>query len=78
MRRPRSGCTYGAGFVVNFNDIAGRYAGLAFGLANTPGSIAGILGPSLVGLIVKSNVYIILHSFRHNHFLFYFISVFHR
>lgn len=35
-----------AGFVANMSDIAPRHAGLLFGLCNTFGSFAGILGVS--------------------------------
>lgn len=35
------------------SDIAPRYAGRLFGLANTFGSFAGILGVSSVGFIVE-------------------------
>lgn len=36
-----TGCAYGAGFMVNYNDIAGSYAGLTFGIANTFGTVPG-------------------------------------
>ncbi|KAK9828655.1 hypothetical protein WJX72_001353 [[Myrmecia] bisecta] len=42
-----------AGFVANMSDIAPRYAGQMFGLCNTFGSLAGILGVSAVGFIVE-------------------------
>ena len=42
-----------AGFVANMSDIAPRYAGRLFGLANTFGSFAGILGVSAVGFVVE-------------------------
>lgn len=35
-----------AGFVANMSDIAPRHAGVLFGLCNTFGSLAGILGVS--------------------------------
>jgi ACS family sodium-dependent inorganic phosphate cotransporter/ACS family sodium-dependent inorganic phosphate cotransporter-like MFS transporter 9 len=35
-----------AGFVANMSDIAPRHAGILFGLCNTFGSLAGILGVS--------------------------------
>ena len=37
-----TGCGYGAGFMVNYNDIAGSYAGLSFGLSNTFGTVPGM------------------------------------
>jgi nitrate/nitrite transporter NarK len=43
-----------AGFVANMSDIAPSYAGQLFGLCNTFGSFAGILGVSAVGFIVQS------------------------
>ena len=42
-----------AGFVANMSDIAPRYAGQMFGLCNTFGTLAGIVGVSAVGLIVE-------------------------
>ena len=49
-----TGCAYGAGFIVNYNDIAGSYAGLSFGLANTFGTIPGFIAPQIVGAITKN------------------------
>ena len=46
-------CAGQAGFVANMSDIAPRYAGRLFGLANTFGSFAGILGVSAVGFVVE-------------------------
>ena len=42
-----------AGFVANMSDIAPRHAGRLFGLCNTFGSFAGILGVSVVGVVVE-------------------------
>eukprot|EP00873_Tetraselmis_striata_P029954 jgi/Tetstr1/450218/TSEL_037256.t1 len=42
-----------AGFVANMSDIAPRHAGRLFGLCNTFGSFAGIVGVSAVGFIVE-------------------------
>jgi ACS family sodium-dependent inorganic phosphate cotransporter-like MFS transporter 5 len=44
-----SGLTYGGGFLVNYNDIGGTFAGIVFGLSNTIGTISGIVAPYLVG-----------------------------
>ena len=33
------GFGYGAGFMVNYNDIAGPFAGLVFGMVNTFGTM---------------------------------------
>lgn len=40
-------------FVTNMSDIAPKHAGRLFGLCNTFGSMAGILGVSMAGLIVE-------------------------
>ena len=40
-------------FVTNMSDVAPRHAGRLFGLCNTFGSMAGILGVSLAGLVVE-------------------------
>jgi ACS family sodium-dependent inorganic phosphate cotransporter len=48
------GCQYGAGFLVNYNDICGRYAGMALGIGNTFASIPGFLVPYLVGVVTKN------------------------
>ncbi len=37
--------------MVNYNDIAGQYAGLVFGMANTFGTMPGFIAPSLVGFL---------------------------
>jgi ACS family sodium-dependent inorganic phosphate cotransporter/ACS family sodium-dependent inorganic phosphate cotransporter-like MFS transporter 9 len=42
-----------AGFVANMSDIAPRHAGKMFGLCNTFGSLAGILGVVAVGVIYE-------------------------
>jgi ACS family sodium-dependent inorganic phosphate cotransporter-like MFS transporter 5 len=49
-----TGCAYGAGFIVNYNDIAGSYAGFSFGVANTFGTIPGFVAPYMVGIITKN------------------------
>ena len=48
-----SGFAY-AGYVVNYLDIAGQFAGAAIGIGNTFTCIAGIAGPIIVGEITKS------------------------
>ncbi|KAG7667865.1 putative anion transporter 4, chloroplastic [Nannochloris sp. 'desiccata'] len=40
-------------FVTNMSDVAPRHAGRLFGLCNTFGSFAGILGVSVAGLLVE-------------------------
>ena len=37
--------------MVNYNDTAGIYAGLVFGIANTFATIPGILAPAIVGAL---------------------------
>lgn len=51
-----TGCAYGAGFLVNYNDISGSYSGVVFGIGNTFATIPGIIAPSLVGLLTKNNL----------------------
>lgn len=43
------------GPLVNINDIAGSYAGIVFGIANSFGTAPGIICPYFVGLIVSQN-----------------------
>lgn len=63
-----TGTGYGAGFMVNYNDIGGSFAGLTFGMSNTVGTIPGFIAPMIVGLItthVSSIIilkYICLHG----------------
>ena len=49
-----TGCAYGAGFMVNSNDVAAGYAGIVFGISNTFATIPGIVSPYLVGVITKN------------------------
>lgn len=46
-------CAGQAGFVANMSEIAPVNAGQMFGLCNTFGSLAGILGTASVGFIVE-------------------------
>jgi len=41
-----------AGYLANMQDIAPRYAGRLFGLANTAGSLAGVGGTAAAGIII--------------------------
>jgi len=38
-----SGLTYGAGFLVNYTEIGGRFSGMVFGLSNTIGTLSGMI-----------------------------------
>ena len=49
-----SGLTYGAGFLVNYNDVGGTFSGIVFGISNTIGTISGIVAPYLVGLLTPN------------------------
>lgn len=40
--------------MVNFNDIAGPYSGIVFGISNTFATIPGFIAPGLVGIITKN------------------------
>jgi len=42
-----------AGYLANMQDIAPKYAGRLFGLANTAGSLAGILGTTVAGVLIE-------------------------
>ena len=68
----KSGCAYGAGFMVNYNDVAGPYSGIVFGMVNTIGTIPGIIAPYLVGVLTVNVTLVFcllfLSSFEINHF----------
>ena len=40
--------------MVNYNDVAGAFAGIAFGIANTFGTIPGFVAPALVGALTTN------------------------
>ena len=50
------GCTAftQAGFLVNFQEIGPKYAGVLHGMANTAGSIAGMLGTYATGAVLEA------------------------
>jgi len=52
-----TGCCYGAGILVNFNDLCGPYAGIVFGIGNTFASIPGFVAPSLVGYLTPNKTH---------------------
>ena len=49
-----TGCGFGAGFLVNYNDISGSFSSITFGIGNTFGSIPGIIAPYVVGVLTKN------------------------
>ena len=49
-----SGFIFGAGFFVNFSDIAGSYSGLCYGIANTIGTASSVIAPFLVNVLTSS------------------------
>ena len=40
--------------MVNYNDVAGSFAGLVFGMSNTPGTVSGIVAPFFVGVLTQN------------------------
>ena len=50
------GCTAftQAGFLVNFQEIGPKYAGVLHGMANTAGSIAGMVGTYATGAVLEA------------------------
>ena len=49
-----SGFYWCHGPLVNINNIAGSYAGIVFGITNTFGTLPGVIGPYIVGVITKN------------------------
>lgn len=49
-----TGCGYGAGFLVNYNDISGSFSSITFGIGNTFATLPGIIAPYLVGVLTKN------------------------
>lgn len=45
---------YGAGYLVNFNEIGGSYSGIIYGFASTISVGASILAPFLVGVLTEN------------------------
>lgn len=65
-----TGPAYGAGFMVNYNDISGSFAGLSLGLSNTFGTMPGFIAPSLVGFITT---HVRIQFYYEIHYLFFFV-----
>ena len=49
-----SGFYWCGGPLVNINDIAGSYSGIVFGIANSFGTLPGIICPYFVGILTKN------------------------
>jgi MFS transporter, ACS family, solute carrier family 17 (sodium-dependent inorganic phosphate cotransporter), member 5 len=49
-----SGCNYGAGYLINVNDIGGQYSGIVFGIMNTFATVPGIISPFIVSIITAN------------------------
>ena len=45
------GCTTGAGYIININEVGGIYSGVLFGVSNTFGTIPGIVAPYIVSVL---------------------------
>ena len=56
-----NGFYFGCGFIVNINDVGGKnYASIIFGIANTFGTLPGIIAPYFVGVMTPQVVKVIL------------------
>lgn len=59
-----TGCGFGAGFLVNYNDISGSFSSITFGIGNTFGSIPGIIAPYVVGVLTKNVINQFISNFE--------------
>jgi ACS family sodium-dependent inorganic phosphate cotransporter-like MFS transporter 5 len=59
-----TGCGFGAGFLVNYNDISGSFSSITFGIGNTFGSIPGIIAPYVVGVLTKNVINQFIYNFE--------------
>lgn len=57
-----TGCAYGGGLFIAYNDISGPFSSITFGIGNTFGGMSGILAPFIVDIMHK-NVRIKYRSF---------------
>ena len=46
--------TFGAGYLVNFNEIGGSFSGIIYGFASSIGISTSILAPFLVGILTTN------------------------
>ena len=53
--------------MVNYNDIAGAYAGLVFGMANTFGTMPGFIAPAVVGALTTHVIICIILKINELH-----------
>ena len=49
-----SGLCNGAGYIVNINEVGGKYSGILYGISNTFGTLSGIIAPYVVGVITTN------------------------
>jgi MFS family permease len=47
------GCSLGAGYYVNINDVSGPYSSVVFGISNTFGSLPGLICPYITAVITQ-------------------------
>jgi ACS family sodium-dependent inorganic phosphate cotransporter-like MFS transporter 5 len=45
---------FGAGFVVNTNEVCGKYSSVLFGISNTVSTLPGIIAPYVVSLLTQN------------------------
>ena len=61
-----TGCAYGAGLFVAYNDVSGPFAGVTFAIGNTFGSMSGILAPFVVEFMHKNVIIPLIDLFSFN------------
>lgn len=60
---------WGAGHLVNINDISGPFSGILFGISNTIATVPGFVAPALVGIITKNVRFNFCYSFWFSYLL---------